>query len=66
MEMIYSRELGPKALQDTKGPNGDHCSLPDVLALYHRLKGTRKNQLFYDVSSRSVRYLAECLGHENL
>ena len=66
MEMIYSRELGLKALQDTKGRNGNHCSLPDALALYHRLKGTGKNQLFYDVSSRSLRYLTECLGHENL
>ena len=64
--MIYSRELGLKVLQDTKGPNGNHYSLPDALALYHRLKGTGKNQLFYDVSSRSVRYLTECLGHENL
>jgi len=66
MEMIYSRELGLKVLQDTKGPNGNHYSLPDALALYHRLKGTGKNQLFYDVSTRSVRYLTECLGHENL
>ena len=60
MEMIYSRELGLKALQDTKGRNGNHCSLPDALALYHRLKGTGKNQLFYDVSSRSLRYLTVC------
>ena len=66
MEMIYSRELGLKVLQDTKGPNGNHYSLPDALALYHRLKGTGKNQLFYDVSTRSVRYLTECLGHENI
>ena len=64
--MIYSRELGLKVLQDTKGPNGNHYSLPDALALYHRLKGTGKNQLFYDVSTRSVRYLTECLGHENI
>ena len=62
MEMIYSRELGLKVLQDTKGPNGNHFSLPDALALYHRLKGTGKNQLFYDVSNRSIRYLTECLG----
>ena len=33
MEMIYSRELGLKALQDSKGRNGNHCSLPDALAL---------------------------------
>ena len=66
MEMIYSRELGLKVLQDTKRPNGDHCSLSNALALYHRLKGKGKNQLFYDVSNRSIRYLEECLEHENL
>jgi len=64
--MIYSRELGLKALQDFNGPNGNHCSLLNALALYHRLKGKGKNQLFYDVSSRSLRYLTESLGHENL
>jgi site-specific recombinase XerD len=38
--------------------------LSDALALYHRLKG--KTQLFYDVSNRSIRYLSECLEHDNL
>ena len=66
MEMIYLRELGLKVLQDTKRPNGNHCSLSDALALYHRLKGKGKNQLFYDVSNRSIRYLEECLEHKNL
>ena len=66
MEMIYSRELGLKVLPDTKRPNDNHCSLSDALALYHRLKGKGKNQLFYDVSNRSIRYLEECLGHKNL
>ena len=37
-----------------------------ALALYHRLKGTGKNQLFYGVSNRSIRCLAECLEHDNL
>ena len=64
--MIYSRELGLKALQDTKTANSNHFSLSDALARYHRLKGTGKNQLFYDVSNRSIRYLAECLEHNNL
>jgi len=64
--MIYSRELGLKALQDFNGPNGNHCSLLNALALYHRLKGTGKNQLFYDLPRRSIPYLSECLGHENL
>jgi hypothetical protein len=66
MEMIYSRELDLKALQDTKAANSNHFSLSDALAPYHRLKGTGKNQLFYDVSNRSIRYLAECLKHNNL
>jgi integrase len=66
MEMIYSRELGLTVLQQTKRPNGNHFSLSDALALYHRLKGNCKNQLFYDVSSRSIRYLEECLKHDNL
>ena len=62
MEIIYCL----KVLQDTKRPNGNHCSLSDVPALYHRVKGKGKNQLFYDVSNRSNRYLEEGLGHENL
>ena len=66
MEMIYSRELGLKALQETKRPNGNHFSLSDALALYHRLKGNGKNQLFYDISNRSICYLAECLEHDDL
>ena len=66
MEVIYTRELGLKALQDTERPNGNHRSFSDALVLYHRLKGKGKNQLFYDVSSRRLRYLEECLGHENL
>ena len=66
MEMIYSRELGLKVLQETKRPNGNHFSLSDGQALYHRLKGNGKNQLFYDVSNRSIRYLAEYLEHDDL
>ena len=66
MEMIYSRELGLKVLQETKRPNGNHFSLSDALALYHRLRGNGKNQLFYDVLNRSIRYLAEYLEHDDL
>jgi len=66
MEMIYSRELGLKVLQETKTPNSNHFSLSDALELYHRLKGKGKTQLFYDVSNRSIHYLAECLEHDNL
>ena len=66
MEMIYSRELGLKVTEcPTKTTNID-CSLSDALALYQRLKGNGKTKLFYDVSSRSVRYLTDCLGHNNL
>jgi hypothetical protein len=66
MEMIYSRELGLKDLQDTEESSGNQCGLSDVPALYHRIKGTGKNQFFCDVSVRSERYLTECLGHENI
>ena len=66
LERFHSQELGLKALQDIKTANSNHFSLSDALALYHRLKGTGKNQLFYDVSNRSIRYLAECLEHNNL
>ena len=66
MEMIYSRELGLKVTKcPTKTTNIDY-SLSDALALYQRLKGNGKTKLFYDVSSRSVRYLTDCLGHNNL
>ena len=66
MEVIYSRELGLKGLHGTKRSNGNYFSLSDALALYHRLKGKGKNQLFYDVSNRTVHYLSECLEHDNL
>ena len=66
MEMIYSRELGLNILQDANPTVSDKCSLSDALALYHRLKGGGKTQLFFDVSNRSIRYLEECLGHNDL
>ena len=66
MEMIYSRELGLKVLQETKPCTTSEYRLSDALALYHRLKGGGKTKLFYDVSNRSIRYLEECLGHDNL
>ena len=40
--------------------------MPDALALYHRLKGKGKTKLFFEASERSIRYLSQCLGHENL
>ena len=66
MEMIYSRELGLNIPQDTNPTVSDKCSLSDALALYHRLKGGGKTQLFFDVSNRSIRYLEESLGHNDL
>ena len=66
MEMIYSRELGLNILQDANPTVSDKCSLSDALALYHRLKGGGKTQLFFDVSIRSIRYLQEWLGHNDL
>lgn len=69
MEMIYSRELGlpaaPQAKRQTSSDFSDF-SLADALSLYHRLKGAGKTKLFFEVSGRSIRYLTECLGHDNL
>ena len=66
MEMIYSKELGLTVLPDTRTVASDSFSLPDALALYHRLKGTGKTNLFFESSERSIRYLIECLGHDSL
>ena len=66
MEMIYSRELGLSVAPQTKRQDSNDFSLTDALSLYHRLKGTGKTKLFFEVSGRSIRYLTECLGHDNL
>ena len=66
MEMIYSKELGLTVLPDTRTVASDSFSLPDALALYHRLKGTGKTSLFFESSERSIRYLIECLRHDSL
>ena len=66
MEMIYSRELGLNIRQDTNPTVSDKCSLSDASALHHRLKGGGKTRLFFDVSNRSIPYLEECLGHNDL
>ena len=66
MEMIYSRELGLKAIQNATPHSNTEYRLSDALAIYHRLKGGGKTKLFFEVSNRSIRYLEECLGHDNL
>ena len=66
MEMIYSRELGLSAAPQAKRQASNDFSLTDALSLYHRLKGAGKTKLFFEVSGRSIRYLTECLGHDNL
>ena len=66
MEMIYSKELGLSVVPETKKLASNDFSLSDALSLYQRLKGTGKNKLFLEVSERSIRYLTECLGHDNL
>jgi integrase len=66
MEMIYSRELGLSVVPQTKRQDSNDFSLTDALSLYHRLKGAGKTKLFFEVSGRSIRYLTECLGHDNL
>ena len=41
-------------------------STTEVLTLYHRLKGGGKTKLFFESSERSMRYLTDCLGHNDL
>ena len=66
MEMIYSKELGLTTLPEARKVASDNFSLTDALTIYHRLKGTGKTSLFFETSERSIRYLIECLGHDNL
>ena len=66
MEMIYSKELGLTVLPETRTVAADNFSLSDALALYHRLKGSGKTKLFFESSERSMRYLTDCLGHDDL
>ena len=67
MEMIYSRELGFSVVPDkVRNANETEVTLSDALALYQRLKGTGKSKLFFEVSNRSIRYLVECVGHDNI
>ena len=67
MEMIYSRELGLKVAPDAKtNISAKTFSVTEALALYHRLKGGGKTKLFFESSERSMRYLTDCLGHDDL
>ena len=67
MEMIYSRELGLRVTPDAKTTiSAKSFSITEALALYHRLKGGGKTKLFFESSERSMRYLTDCLGHEDL
>ena len=64
MEMIYSRELGLVVKGGNHEPRHSTLTLTDALSLYQLLKGTNKTKLFFKASDRSIRYLADCLGHE--
>ena len=66
MEMVYSKELGLTTLPPNQQASHDTFTMSDALALYHRLKGKGKTKLFFEASERSIRYLSECMGHENL
>ncbi len=66
MEMIYSKELELTVLPERRTVASDSFSLTEALALYHHLKGKGKTRLFFESSERSIRYLIECLGHDNL
>ena len=67
MEMIYSKELGLSVAPDAKTcSSAKSFPITEALALYHRLKGGGKTKLFFESSERSMRYLTDCLGHEDL
>ena len=67
MEMIYPRELGMSVVPDeVSNANQTKLSFSDALTLYQWLKGTGKSNLFFKVSTRSIRYLQECLGHNKI
>ena len=66
MEIIYSRELGLRVAPDAKTTiSAKSFSMTEALALYHRLKGNGKTKLFFESSERSMRYLTDCLGHDD-
>ena len=66
LEMIYSRELGLSVAPQAKRQASNDFSLTYALSLYHWEKGAGKTKLFFEVSGRSIQYLTECLGHDNL
>ena len=67
MEMIYSRELGLRVAPGAKTTtNAKSFSITEALALDHRLKGGGKTKPFFESSERNMRYLTDCLGHDDL
>ena len=66
MEMIYSKELGLTVLPEARIAASSSFSLTDALALYHRLRGAGKINLFFVSSERSTRNLIQCLEHDSL
>ena len=67
MEMVYSRELGLRVTPNAKTTtSAKSFSITEALALYHRLKGGGRTKLFFESSERSMRYLTDCLGHDDL
>ena len=67
MELIYSRELGIKTSSKQLLFEKDKAlSFMDALELYQQLKGREKTKLFFEVSNRSIRYLTECLNHDDV
>ena len=37
-----------------------------ALTLYHRLEGGGKTELFFESPERTMRYLTDCLGYDDL
>ena len=63
MEQIHLKELCLSVVSQSAIMHKNHSlSMDDALDCYHRLKGADKNELFFNVSERSIRYLKECLG----
>lgn len=66
MDDVWSKELGLVALKSPKQACGESPSLDDALRLYKDLKGDGKNKLFFESADRSLRYLKDCLDHDEV
>ena len=67
MEMIYSWDFVPRVAPDARtNTSAESFSMREALALYHRLKGGGKTKQFFESFQRSMRFLADCQGQDDL